>query len=289
MELQTFLKRLVEVKSPTPRERELALYLERNYATLAFDDLESLSAKSGVSKATISRFIARLGYANFRTFLQTLRQHLMKEMNTSEKRFAVLSKSISPAESILHRHLNEVSSILQQTLAKIQISAFKRAVDLLSDSTRHLFILGSSTPGRILEGISVNFRSVRPNCSLLSDPVDIAIQIAQMPPDAVLLAVCITRFGHTAEKVLRHFHDCGCEVICIADSCIVPCFQYATVPLVIHVEGSSVFQTRCSALAVLESLLLGMLLNNGTSFMDRGSSVFSLMNELEGVDPSLEL
>lgn len=281
--VQELLDKIARMEKRTPTERKLALFFEKNYMNLVLEDLEGISAKTGISQSTVSRFITKLGYANFKAFSSEMRRAAADKLDTPIERYGALSEAnldLSTPEDILQQHLNDVCNIIQATLKSVRAEDFGKALDLLCDEKRHLFLLGSVVSEPTLRSFSIILRYIRPNFTQLRvDASDIARQIACMPKDAVLLALGNRPYSATTYKTLEHFRENNHDIIAITDSTISPFYSLATVPLVVMREGKSMFHTRCSAMALLEALASGIALRKGSDFTERFSTVSTLMNK----------
>lgn len=282
MSQQAFLERMSSVKDTTPSERKLVRYLEKEYPTLAFDNLESLGAKAGVGKSTVSRFIARLGYPNFRTFLQEVRQEMATGLNTPIKRYAARSKKPAPAETLLRNQFEAVGESLGKTLDRIGMADFSRALDLVCDETRPLYLMASSSSAHLLGYFATLADYMRPGVIRLnSDAPVIARQAAVLDPSAVLMAMAHGRYATVTSKVMQHFHERGHETILITNSYSAPPLVFATVPLVVCSEDGNMFQSRCAAIAVLETLIEGMSEKFGPGIPERYAAINGLLRHLD--------
>lgn len=281
MNQQDLLRRIAGLTKTTLSERKLAMYFEREHATLAFDDLETLSKKTGVSQSTISRFITKLGYDNFRAFSYAMRKGAAEGLDRQDALYPSDGKNPLSAEALLHAHLNGVQIATQETLGKLRPEHFQRAIDLVSDDSRYLYLMGGGISGKLLQSFSILLRYMRSNfCQLSDDLADDARIIASMEPNAVLLAAGNKRYSVTTKKLLQHFRETGHETIVITDSYASPFADYATVPLIIHEQGFSLFSTRVVTLAVLEALLAGVRQRFEETLPQRRAAVISLQDKL---------
>ena len=280
MNRQALLDRLGKLPSYTASERTLARYFEREYLSLSTETIESLSEKTGVSKASISRFVTRLGYPNFRAFLHAQWQE--GQVETPIRRYARRAKKATPAEALLDEHLTVVANNLVRTREKIRPEAFAEALDLLCDEERHLFVLGSAASAHLLGYFSVLLRYMRGNVTLLGgDGSAVAHDVARMEPSAVLFAMTTMRYANRTTALLRHFFERGHPTILVTDSYAAPCIAWATVPLVMHAEGPNMFNTRCSALAILEALIAGMSTRLETTVPERYEAIDELLRLMD--------
>ncbi|QYX56787.1 MurR/RpiR family transcriptional regulator [Roseovarius sp. SCSIO 43702] len=65
---ETARERIAQARNLSKGEGEVALWVERHYDSLPFVNAAELAVGAGVSEMTVSRFVRRLGYRNFKAF-----------------------------------------------------------------------------------------------------------------------------------------------------------------------------------------------------------------------------
>lgn len=281
MGLHELFGRLASVDRLTPSEVKLAKYFESNYQSLVFENIETLSQKAGVGTSTLSRFINKLGYSNFREFLYSLRESAVCKTLPADVQFPARPQDALTPEELLELHVNNVSTALVQSLSLIKMEYFKKAVDLLCDVDRTVFTVGVSTSAGFLTDAGSHFSYVRANCFSLRDNHELASHLTCMPADAVLFAVGIGPYEERTRNILKYFYKSGHETILITDSYVSPDLALATVPLVVQVYPSGFFQTFCPVLAVLEALLKAVAVRSGLNRVRKDSPLFDLLNTIK--------
>ncbi|MFW6055088.1 MAG: MurR/RpiR family transcriptional regulator, partial [Thermodesulfobacteriota bacterium] len=82
------LSRLRALDRLTRTERKIAVFFEQNPKLLAFESLTRLSAKAGVSKASMNRFLMqRLGYESFLHFKTECRKQIEHQLESPIQRY----------------------------------------------------------------------------------------------------------------------------------------------------------------------------------------------------------
>lgn len=254
----TLLQRLTLLSNPTAGEQTLMAYCEQRYPQLAFDNLEKISLNAGVSKASVTRFVRRLGYTNFHDFFRALRAEVAQNFDggPNERYPATLDKREQTLSDCLHLHVTESVSNLQRTLEQVEPEHFDAIVKLLSDPARPLYLMGIATGGAILSYFALLLKYFRNQVILLDgDTATLAHRLVDVDKRCVLLTLAIDRNSTTVRAVMRHFGKLGCETILITNRRSSIFLQHTRYPLFISAEGTSIFRTRSSALVLLESLL----------------------------------
>ena len=93
MSTPTIFDRIRSLEHLTPSETKIAQYLDKAYPLLALETVTSISQRARVGRATVVRFISRLGYSSFAEFQQSLRKELLLKLEAaaSLRLFAAIS------------------------------------------------------------------------------------------------------------------------------------------------------------------------------------------------------
>ena len=83
MSAPTIFDRIRALEHLTPSETKIAQYLDKAYPLLALETVTSISERARVGRATVVRFISRLGYSSFAEFQQSLRKELLFKLEVA--------------------------------------------------------------------------------------------------------------------------------------------------------------------------------------------------------------
>lgn len=255
-----FLSRLSKAGKLTAREGVLSAYFEKSYPQIAFDNLEKISMLCGVSKATVTRFVRRLGYDDFRDFSRALKDEISQNFDSPLDRQALAgdkSKTDTPGD-LLRRHLNLGQFNLQRTLDQIDDAAFAAILALVSDPERPLFLMSAATGRMLLGYFYLLAKYQRPNVRLLAGTDRLAHDLIDATPSSVLLATSFDRYPTSVMATMRYFHQIGAETVLLTNRRSSPLLRYAKHALFVHTEAEALFKSRASMLIVLEAIVSGM-------------------------------
>lgn len=252
------LQRLTLLTRPTASEKTLMAYIEQNYPKIAFENLERISLGTNLSKATVTRFVRKLGYANFHDFFQSLRGEVAQNFDGGprERFSATQTRHADTVRETFYRHVGESETNLQRTREQLDMEAFEAVAHLLSDGSRPLYLMGIATSATVLQYFQLLMSYFRGSITLLNGDIGtLAHRLVDVDSKSVLLGVGIDRNSTTLRSVMRHFARMGCETILITNRRSSPFLQYTTYPLFVSAEGTSVFRSRSSVLVLLEALI----------------------------------
>ena len=89
MKSNPFLKRIRSVGNMTKAEARLAEFFEQNYPIGCLGTLTSISVEVNVGKATVNRFISRLGFNGFTDFQNHIREEVVKYVDGPIDRYSI--------------------------------------------------------------------------------------------------------------------------------------------------------------------------------------------------------
>jgi DNA-binding MurR/RpiR family transcriptional regulator len=271
----------------TPGETKIADFICRQYPEVAFDNVTSISQKAGVSKATVVRFIKKLGYDGFTRFRDSLRADMMEAYASPKQRFTLLKQQLDGDRDLLGQNITVIMKNLQQALARIDRALFDRIARLISTADRPLFVVGQRTSYGLAYMFHTLLGYVRPHTTFLEmQPAMLPDVLADIGPDDMLFAISFRRYARTTCQVARHFANQGATVMAMVDSEFSPLAEFATHQLVVPSEGLSMFRSRCAAIAVLESLAIAALQFCDGAKMDRSASMEALFDEFGVYQPA---
>ncbi|MDR3073727.1 MAG: MurR/RpiR family transcriptional regulator [Deltaproteobacteria bacterium] len=257
---ESLLNRLARLRDLTASENKLALYLENNFPQVALVNLEEMSVRNDVSKATVTRFARRLGYSDFKDFSRALKEEVSQHFDLPYQRTSISLEqdaSATPAD-LLRQHFELARLNMQRTLEQVDDAAFADVLNLLSDTRRDLYLMSFATGRTLLNYFYLLVKYHRGNVRVLDGPDRLAHDVIDAIPGSVLLATAFDRHPAATLSVLRHFYQLGCDTILLTNRRSSPLLKYARHTLFVHTEEGAIFKSRASMLVMLETLLSGM-------------------------------
>ena len=278
------MQRLAQLEDLTPSEKKLADLFRKEYPQLAFDNLTDISAKAEVGKATVTRFVQRLGYVSFYDFSRALRDEVVQHMDSPLNRLARMNREAppTPTADLFVQYLDNAILTLQRTREQHSGEMFAKAVDLVADTSRPLFLMGAASAEGLLSYFSLLLCYFRDDVTLLNGNVSTVVhRIVKMNPKAVLLTFSYDRYPKITQNAMRVFHQSGCENILITERRSSPLLRFATVPIMVDAEGPNMFKSRCAGVAALEAILAALTPRFADRVTRRLESMTRLFSEFD--------
>lgn len=253
----TMHERLAAAEGLTPSEIRVSEYLEDSFPRVAMENLQQISVASDVSMATITRFLRKLGYRDFKDFNARLRAEVAGNFDNPLQRTlrARRSPGVNPRE-LLHNHIVHAMNLLQHTDEQISAAELEAIAKLTADASRPLYLISSATGNHLLAYFSLLAKYARGDVTLLGPPDGLPHDLIHVPKNAVLLATSFDRHSRVVRRVLEYFQSKGATTLLITNRRSSPLLRFVDHALFIASDTAPVtFKSRVSMLVVLETLV----------------------------------
>jgi len=214
---------------------------------LAYNASE-LAALAGVSKASTARFFKRLGFADFQTF----RQHLREGAPQSSPLYRMVQQGtrISP----LQQHLRQDVQQLQAMADGVQEVQVQQATQLLA-SARRVWVVGYRNGYMAAFYAQALLSQLRADVHLLNDGSgEDAERLADIRKGDVLLAMDFRRRTRRLGQVVNIACDAGAVLVLLSDAHVSALAARAHALFVCPVAGEAVFDSYVGAISLINHL-----------------------------------
>ncbi len=263
MENKKILERIAHLERLSPAERRLAAIFEQQYRQMAFMNLVAIGEEAGVGTATVTRFVRKLGFSGFTAFMKALREEVSEALDSPISQYIRSPRGggDAGADFFLREHFEGAAENMRRSTTSVDPAMFAKAVDLLADTRRQVYVTGGGTAQALAAYFSLLAQYFRDDVRLLEPNVgSLGQQLAGVRPRAVLLCIAYHRYSKISLKLMELFRRFGGSVILLTDRQVTPLFRLAEAPLVVHSKGgASMFSSRAAGLALLEALLAALM------------------------------
>jgi len=292
MQNKELTERIRALGKLTPSESKIADYFSRNYWNLVFDNTTSISKNTGVSKPTVVRFIAKLGYDKFSVFLEELRKDVLDGQDSLPIRYYLKKKQLTDdaEEDVLLQSFSLITQNLEHTHARIDHDQFWKAAQAIAQTSGTVYITGQRSSYALAYLFYNMIRRIRPDCTLIGSQItsqpDRLIDVGK---DDLLFAIFRHPYAKTTLRIGHYFERCGAPIILLTDSAFNPMQNLANVQIEVDTEGVSIFTSSAAVVAVLESLNIAALKFCDDSVYKRLENAEALYNDFEVFCPGKSL
>lgn len=171
-------------ESYSDSERQLADYVLEQRELIPLKSVYDLADDTGLSTATVSRFVKKLGFPAFKDFKVALARSSGKG---SSEFYEILEEGDSPDEMVRKVFLGNIKS-LEDTLSLVDTSDLIECARRVSGCSRVLFF-GIGSSGHIAQDSAMRFSLLGFSSSAHSDPTEILFRGGTAGKGDVLIAL----------------------------------------------------------------------------------------------------
>lgn len=254
----SLFERIRSQKHFTPSEQRIVEHMESAFPVLALESVTAICEKTGVGRATVVRFVQKLGYESFSVFQQELRRELANRLNTPQERYEKRKARYSEDKTNIFRlYSDQVIENLNEVNNRLDYEELIEAARMLAQCKGRIFIMGNRSSYGLAFMLHFGLSYLRDGVVLPNAPggrmPDI---VSQAGPDDLLVLFFKRRYSTVSEKMGRWCAEHGCPVILFSDREINPLAQVVSRQFVIPSEGlMGLFDSRVAAIAVIETII----------------------------------
>lgn len=267
----------------TPSEVKIAEFLDHNRHMNAFETISSISQRVGVSKATVVRFIFHLGYKSFPEFKKEIRKEISYKLESPLKRYMRKKNQLMTNRGdILGQYFSQIMHALEETYARVDSKIIEEVARLIIESKGTLYIMGQLRSYGLAYTLWTWLKTFRDRVNLLDDHTSLVPeQLIDVTANDLLIAITHRRYSKQTFLVAKYFAAQGTKIILITDKKFTPVSDLANLQLVAYSSGPSIFDSLCSTMAILETLIFAIVSINKTGIFERLKVADRLFKDFE--------
>lgn len=248
----------------SPAERKVARVLLAGYPAVGFETVAVIADRAGVSGPTVLRLLDRIGFRGLPDFQQALR-HELDERQASP--LALYDTRDGGGEG---SRASALPSAVHRTLADLPAADLDRVVALLADRRRRVLLVGGRFSRLLAEYLHLHLVQLRERAVLLDgDPVTLAAALAGGGGRDVLVVFDFRRYEPRLLGLARTVKARRGAVVLLTDRWLSPVAEVADAALVSRVDSPSPYDSLVPAMAVVETVIAGVLTALGDAARER--------------------
>jgi DNA-binding MurR/RpiR family transcriptional regulator len=260
----------------TSTERRIARVLGAGYPASGLVTVAELGRRAGASGATISRFVAKLGFVSYQDFQETLRKEVQDRLESPLTRFAA-----PPERSGAAHYAEWASSLMRDASETITSPEFEGTVNLLADPRRRVYLLGGRFSRSLAELFAFGLNGVRSDVHLLGDEprnlVDAALSLGRRD---VVIVFDFRRYQQNVVRFAEVVAETEATLIVFTDRWMSPASLHARHVFALPVAGPSVYDSALAPLMCIEAITSALARKLGSDAEARIAEAQSLYDRL---------
>ena len=241
--------------------KAIARFVIENYDKAAYMNVEQLSQITGVSKATVVRFSAEMGYEKYQKFQHAVWEYAKSKL-TSVQRMDLTYARLN-TENILNDVLNSDIDKIRTTLSSIDQEEFEKIVDIIFKA-KHIYIIGLRSASYLAGLLGFYLNLVFDKVTVVSSisASEIFEQLFRVGPEDVVIGISFPRYSKRTISALRYAKSKGVTVIGITDGVLSPIKVNADYALLARSDAESFVDSLVAPLSVINALIVALALKN---------------------------
>ncbi|MDH6137771.1 DNA-binding MurR/RpiR family transcriptional regulator [Kitasatospora sp. MAA4] len=270
----------------SPAERKVGRVLLAGWPAAGFETIATIAERAAVSAPTVLRFVTRLGYHGFPDFQSALRQELDERnasplslyesslhessLNTSSQHTLSQHPSDGTGETatgedagpaaLLRQGGGVFTAAVSRTLAELTPHDLERAITLLADRKRRITLAGGRFTQLLAQYLGLHLMQLRDDVRFLSErDVERTATLASLGRRDVLVLFDYRRYEQDKVTLAELVQETGGKVVLFTDTWLSPVAPQAEVVLPSQVTTLSPYDSLVPTLAVIETVITGVL------------------------------
>lgn len=256
-------QRLVDnIISLTESEQSLHNYILKHFDELPYHGIVDLANNADVSKATIGRFLNKLGFTGYSAFKISLKAGLASNKLTApiDVYQAAKPNDTKQSEINIDKHIasfsGNINHLIGQFSQNLNQSDLNQFIELITYHQHRLFTVGPSSSAAMALHFSTLVKYIRSQVTQLNvDTADLPKQLIDINQNDVLVIFSYYRFNNVVIDIARWFKQQGATVVVITNSHSNPYGKYCDLQFVLPSDAQAIFHSRMAGFMFIELVL----------------------------------
>lgn len=254
----------------SPAERRVARVLLAGYPAVGFETVAVIADRAGVSGPTVLRLLDRIGFRGLPDFQQALRRELDDRQASPLALYDDARDGARAGGGDGAGAPSLLPSAVHRTLADLPAADLDSVVALLADRRRRVLLVGGRFSRLLAEYLHLHLVQLRERAVLLGgDPVTLAASVAGAGSRDVLVVFDFRRYEPRLLGLARTVKARRGAVVLLTDRWLSPVAEVADAALVSQVDSPSPYDSLVPAMAVVETVIAGVLTALGDAARER--------------------
>lgn len=255
----TLFDRIQKLNRLTKSEAKIVNFINHAHSRIAFEKVTSIAKKADVGKASVVRFISRLGFESFKGFQNCVQEEIQDHLEKPIERFLTHEQSggsRNDEKDLLKQTITQVVKNLHGAHERIKPKKFEEAARLLSNTKSTLYVAGNLASFGLAYFFWVYARYLRERVQLVENLGSVApYELLDVRAKDTLFVVTHHLYSRQTQLIVEFFALREAKIVMLTDTEINPFSHLAEVVLVAPCESSSLFDSSAALLVVMEALI----------------------------------
>lgn len=251
---EVYQKMAEKIPNMSKSQEKIAKYILSHPNSTPFLTVEKLAKLSGVSIATVTRFVIFLGYKGYPEFLKDTQESMQEQVSKTE-RIKVDSEKNSKEEKEIYNIFEEDLNNIKLTMEELNLYELKKAVDLLLGAKR-IYIVSRRSSTVLGTFLKYYLDLMFNNVNLIENIEQIPKQISGNCDEDAVIGISFDKYARSTVEIYTHLKKKGATTIAITDNMLSPLVPYSDVTLTAISKGSTLIESFSAPLSLINALII---------------------------------
>lgn len=280
-----FSQRINQISNLTETDRCIADYLTKHFLSIPYSKVVDICKEVGIAKSTLGRFMVKIGFEGFHDFKKAV---IGTEPFRNVSPITRFNKenNIKNGSTYIESYVAHTTNIIRDTLKNISKHDLEKAIELICDPDKKLYVIGSASAHALAEYFYLLGRYIKKDIVLLDANIaNLPHKLVDARNGDVLLAISYYRFSSVTTRLVKWFHQNRGETVVITDRPTNPFSHFATALLLMDSQNRGLFNSRSSGFVLIEAMvnymgeITGKELNDNFNVMEALFEEFNVFNK----------
>jgi DNA-binding MurR/RpiR family transcriptional regulator len=264
----------------TASDAAIADHLLRNYPKSLMQNASEVAEALELNIATVTRFFMKLGYSSAKEALSDFKEELAFIIDSPVNRYGESKIPSGMLGEEIAGHLQVEQENIAKTLTGIDMATLHAAVDLILDTSRKIFIVGTMKEYSVALYLYKQLFSLRENVFLVREPFT-ANFMAVVDDHSVCVVLDFRRYANRNRMIAKHFKQVNAKVVAISDSRFCPTALLADHQFTVVSKSLTMFDSYTAAMSLVNLLMVYIMKSNGRGFKENLDRLDAIYVELD--------
>ena len=255
---QEYIALTEQIGTLTDSEYRLDHYIQTHFSALPYHGIVDLARNAMVSKATIGRFLNKLGFTGYAAFKRALENALSQQKIIPPFKLATRTneKTNVPTEQIVAEFHKNVSGLFEMVKQQLDINKLDQFIELILDTERQIYVVGPSSSHAMATHFTTLMKYFRDRVTLLSvDVGELPKALLNITSKDVLIVFSYYRFNRVVINIAKWFRHKDAHVVLVTNSDANPYGKFSNIQFVLPSDAQAIFKSRIMGFFFVELVL----------------------------------
>lgn len=263
------LKKSLDTMSPS--EKKVARALIAEYPVAGLESVAKLADRASVSAPTVLRMLAKIDIRSYPQMQEMLREEISQRNASPIDQYESLAGAQEAAEhNVIGTAQRVFRAGIESTFDAIPSTEFDQIVEMLADPKRRIWMVGGRYSSLLAEYLTIHLRMLRPEVRYVGKgESDKSLALLDLGPRDVLVAFDYRRYQEPTILFVARAKEHRAKTVLFTDPWLSPAAKHADLLISSSVEAPSPFDSLVPALALVESIVAGVVERLGSEPLGR--------------------